>query len=83
MKYRDWLTQELDLMDQNNLAMVSVPIQSLEALLENIQSLEGYVRYLTNNNEYLSKAIKHYRDTADQLRDNKQNKGENNGSQDS
>ena len=77
MKYEKWLEQELNMADlQNFPPMVSVPIHSLESLLENIEGLERYVKYLTNNNEYLSNAMRYYRNLADQPK----NKGEDSGS---
>ncbi len=69
MKYGNWLKLQYDKLDEKDLFETCiVPVKSLESLLENVEGLESYVRYLTGNNEYLSNAMNYYRILYDELK---------------
>lgn len=81
MKYENWLDVEYNKLDDlNAFETCTVPIKSLELLLEDLEGLENYVKYLNKNNEDLSEAVRYYRNLADELEDTNQSKENENGS---
>ncbi len=68
MKYEGWLDKSYSELDRTSMFQsVSVPVKALESLLEDNESLENYVKYLTDSNEYLGKTKDFYSCKADKL----------------